>query len=73
MSKKLPKPNWYVGGYSLDLYCDRRHAVPEIMEKFFGKDFHDCAREARKNGWIIHRRTRTATCPACSGKIMVTK
>lgn len=70
------KPLHYASGYSLDLYCDQpnqgeatKHSWFETYrETFVGETFADCARQAKKTGWKIHRKTRTATCPYCAGK-----
>jgi hypothetical protein len=59
----------YAAGYSLDLYCDGRnewHGWNEFPHQFFGETFGECAKLARKRGWVIHRSTRTATCPKCA-------
>jgi hypothetical protein len=78
----LDNPTHYASGYTLDLYCDRSglDAVPtqdspdgihkwnEFPHTFLGETFGECAREARRHGWVIHTKTRTATCPTCSGK-----
>jgi hypothetical protein len=32
---------------------------------FTGETFRECASKAHKRGWVIHTRTRTATCPLC--------
>lgn len=65
-------PRWepiqYAQGYTLALYCDQNRGVlhnNDAKREFAGETFSDCAREARKAGWKIHRRTRTATCPQC--------
>ena len=67
------KPNQYAGCYTINLYCDVQcgavncgHSdIEEPMAEFIGETFAECAREARKAGWQIHRKTRTATCPRC--------
>lgn len=59
----------YAGCYSLDLYCDREsaeHRFQEFPHQYTGETFGECAREARRDGWIIRTRLRTATCPKCS-------
>lgn len=68
------EPMQYASCYSLDLYCDRLpddpmddriHGWNEFPHQFTGETFAECARAARKRGWKIHRKTRTATCPKC--------
>ena len=70
MTQMLPDPLGYAGGYSLDLYCDHDHSddFGNSLGTFYGQTFPECARDARAVGWIIHKATRTATCPRCSGK-----
>jgi hypothetical protein len=69
----------YAACYSLDLYCDtfrgedvrddkRHHSFAEFPHTFTGETFAQCAAQARRQGWVIHRGTHTATCPKCSGK-----
>jgi hypothetical protein len=58
-----PNPLQYVGGYTLDLYCDHQHTETSSFASFYGQKFSDCAKEARKRGWRIDKKTRTATCP----------
>lgn len=60
----------YAGCYSLDLYCDHnsgRHTWKEFPWQITGETFAECTKIAKKRGWKIHRKTRTATCPKCSG------
>jgi len=64
----------YASGYSLDLYCDHFsgfgdewHEWAEFPHQYVGETFAECARKARKAGWKFHHKTRTATCPKCSG------
>jgi hypothetical protein len=67
----LARPNLYAGGYSLDLYCDHAntdHGWNEFPHNFYGQTFGECAKAARQTGWTI-RRTRTATCPKCNGRL----
>jgi hypothetical protein len=69
MKKIRQEANQYAGGYSLHLYCDHineQHDVLEFPHEFGGETFTESARYARKRGWVIHRKTRTATCPKCS-------
>lgn len=72
--------NQYASGYSLDLYCDTYpassehssttcdgvHAWNEFPHQYAGETFMECANQARKDGWKIHKKTRTATCPKCA-------
>jgi hypothetical protein len=70
----VSEPTWvptqYACGYTLDLYCDRQTKEymhnSDFPHSFFGETFADCARQARARGWVIHRKTRTATCPRCT-------
>lgn len=65
----MDKHRQYASGYSLDLYCDKdnvKHSHLEFPHTYVGETFGECAKEARKNGWVIHRKTRTATCPKCN-------
>jgi hypothetical protein len=65
----MTAPLQYASGYRLDLYCDRAtradgvHSFGEFPRIFTGETFAECARHARAAGWVIHRATRTATCP----------
>lgn len=71
MKRKLSEPMQYADGFTLNLYCDHdneAHAHREFPDEYYGDTFADCARQARKEGWIIRTATRTATCPKCSGK-----
>lgn len=73
MSKRS-NPLQYASGYTLDLYCDTANEEGHdygstqgtAHAAFTGETFAECAREARRAGWVIHRKTRTATCPKCS-------
>lgn len=59
----------YAGCYTLHLYCDRvndAHGFDAFPHEFTGETFGECAKVARKRGWIIHKSTRTATCPKCT-------
>lgn len=59
-----------VGGYSLHLYCDAAewgdppHTYSEFPHEFTGETYGECAKKARKRGWVL-RRDRTAVCPKC--------
>jgi hypothetical protein len=77
MAAPLHRPVYYSGCYSLHLYCDHdgvdrtgvnRHGWEEFPHEFNGETFAECARQARKLGWVIHTGERTATCPKCSRK-----
>lgn len=67
-----PQPLQYADCYSLNLYCDHFasadgwHAHGSQPAQYTGNSFAECARQARRAGWVIHRATRTATCPKCS-------
>jgi hypothetical protein len=68
---KCAVPTQYASGYALDLYCDHdnpRHPWNWFPHQFTGETFAHCAKVARRVGWIIHTKTRTATCPKCSGR-----
>ena len=68
---KMSEPNQYAACYTLDLYCDhynKAHNFDEFPHQYYLETFGECATEARRDGWMIHR-NRTATCPKCSGKI----
>jgi hypothetical protein len=64
---KLADPLHYASGYTLDLYCDHHNTEHEFgrITSYYGNTFSDCARQARADGWKIHRETHTATCPKC--------
>ena len=74
------EPQSFPGCYTLDLYCDhfledpldeiRRHRGPA---QFIGETFASCAKKAKKRGWIIHYKTRTATCPKCAKELGMKK
>jgi hypothetical protein len=71
LEKPIPVkvPMQYASGYSLDLYCDHsnyQHGRDEFPHQFTGETFAECAKIAKRVGWIVHRKTRTATCPKCS-------
>lgn len=58
----------YASCYSLDLYCDHvndKHGWDSFPNQYIGETFGKCAKQARKEGWVIHTKTRTATCPMC--------
>ena len=62
----------WVGGYTLDLYCDNRSdpVYHSVYDEFPKQYYHEhgcvCRHNARKAGWIISA-TKTL-CPKCSGK-----
>lgn len=73
MDAKVHGPMQYASGYSLDLYCDRwagnpdpTHGYYSYSQEFVGETFGHCARQARRQGWVIRPYTRTATCPKCA-------
>lgn len=69
-----PDPLQYANGYTLDLYCDQkapwhRYNDGGNQASYGGESFSDCAKQAQADGWSIHRKKRTATCPECSRAI----
>jgi hypothetical protein len=64
---RVHNPNQYASGYTLDLYCDRdRNAWDHRWDQsFYDQTFRECAKEARRVGWTIHK-DGTATCPVCN-------
>lgn len=66
---RLANPLLYASCYSMDLYCDHAseaHGFDEFPHTFTGETFGECARQARRRGWVFHKAARTATCPKCS-------
>lgn len=60
-----------VGGYDLQLYCDREspaHGYKEFPHQFSSEFGHRARRNARRAGWKLNLRDGTAICPKCSGK-----
>lgn len=67
-----------VGGYTIHLYCDDpRHDAEYILSlgraeyldaTFNGNTYNDCARQARKKGWILSHNRQSCICPNHSGK-----
>jgi hypothetical protein len=58
-----------VGGYTLDLYCDRinpTHEHKEFPHTFYGELGTKCRKAARKAGWKLQV-DGTTICPKCSG------
>lgn len=76
MPERMKDPTQFASGYTLDLYCDtdyvrgdtNKHAWNEFPHQFMGETLGECARAARRRGWIVRTMDRTATCPKCSGK-----
>jgi hypothetical protein len=74
------KPLNYVGGYTLDLYCQFyvadgaeqyvRHGSPGT---FLGNTFGGAAQTAKRRGWIIDKANRLATCPRCAKDLWLKK
>lgn len=68
---KRADPTPYASGYSVDLYCDED--LPEWLhpqsQSFAGESLRDCLAQARRRGWVIHKETRTATCPLCMQRL----
>lgn len=61
-----------VGCYSLDLYCDgpAHPSYPTDPANYTGRTYSECARYARRDGWVIDKRREGrecgyALCPAC--------
>ena len=64
-----PHPPRYVEQHQLLLYCDHEaEHTRGVATQFTGSTPGECLRRARASGWRIHRATRTATCPQCSGR-----
>ncbi len=65
-----PHPPRYVEQHQLLLYCDQPPSLwaCDVSAQFAGSTPGECLRRARASGWRIHRTTRTATCPQCSGR-----
>ena len=63
-----------VGGYSMDLYCDKAgcnngHRGSNMGEvQYVGETRSECVREARRDGWRFSRSKspKEAYCPECS-------
>jgi hypothetical protein len=68
----MSKPTQYASGYTLDLYCDKfdtrnnAHSWNEFPHQFTGETFAGCVRDAKKRGWLVFTKTRTARCPRCA-------
>jgi hypothetical protein len=61
-------PQQYASCYTMDLYCDHTnpaHPWDSFPHSFMGETFGECAKQARKRGWVLHK-DRTATCPICN-------
>lgn len=70
----------FVGGYTLDLYCDgRNHGwMSGKHPSFHGETFSECVRKARADGWMIDKKRQGkevgyAICPECRAKQKVTR
>lgn len=71
MTERVEQPTQYSSGYTLDLYCDHdnpAHGWTEFPHQYTGESFGPLAKAARRRGWIVRTKDRTATCPKCSGK-----
>ncbi len=69
--KRESEVTQFASGYTIDLYCDHhngRHGLQEFPWQFTGETFAECAKAAKRCGWKIHHKKRTATCPKCSRK-----
>lgn len=54
-------------GYSADLYCkweNDSHGFQEFPHSYMAETRGGCLKQARAQGWIIHR-DNYATCPKC--------
>jgi hypothetical protein len=59
--------------YSMDLYCDIKTSLFEhdniqygsCVLQLTGNTFTDCAKQARKLGWKLNRKSRKVLCPEC--------
>lgn len=49
----------YVGGYSLDVYCDQEDCG--ASGGYWGQTLGEAKADARRFGWVFHR-DRTTTC-----------
>lgn len=72
-----------VSGYTLDLYCENREfkglngeypyhrgeyiAGPDAT--YFDESRKNCWAAARKDGWKLNTKNRTAICPKCAAEI----
>lgn len=63
---RQPDPIQWVGGYSLDAYCDR--ALPQwehlTMAQGYGRTHAEAKRELVQRGWRFNP-DGTCTCPVC--------
>lgn len=66
-----------VGCYSLDLYCDNEKAheneYPTLSFESTGRSRAQCLQAAKRAGWAVDIRKRTARCPKCKGIRIVNK
>ena len=71
---RVKNPLQYAAGYTLDLYCDQNLKPWEhnYEVSIYAQTFSQCAKEARRRGWKIHK-DDTATCPHCNKKKKSTK
>lgn len=58
--------------YTADLYCDipgcatnRRGGHGLTPTQFTGRTWTDCARQAKRDGWLIGKDKNTTVCPKC--------
>ena len=59
-----------VGGYTLDLYCDKeneKHGYDEFPHQFYGVSGPFTRQVARCYGWRLRVSVDLAICPKCSG------
>lgn len=58
-------------GYTLDLYCDNEtadHPFGYFPQTFFDENKSQCWKDAKKKGWKLDSKNRTAICPLCNKK-----
>ena len=69
----------YVGCYDLNLYCDDPECINGFSycsdpASYIGNTFDDCAKQARKDGWKIIKKTNPNDEPEVgSGKVFCPK
>lgn len=67
--KKLKNPEHWPSGYSVHLYCDHENEEHRFQEFPHEITEYETLRAslaaARKSGWKIDLKERTATCPKC--------
>ena len=54
-----------VGGYTLDLYCDRFRCTTKAS--YYGESGEKCRVKARKEGWKVAMSKNRVLCPKCNG------